>query len=196
MKNLIKLLLLFVIANGMSSCWVTTQIKVRPSTGIQNEFEVLKGKTKNEILQAMGVPDRSMSDGNGGEIMRYENREFVTSSYANSSTTTNNRSGVVAGYNAYGNPAAYGASRSNTNYGYASNTTTSEKVQFVEAFINGQGVCYNVRANYGDIYETKCVRVPNESLLWWLMPPFTVVPGIPVTIWYLCNKNKVKPCRK
>ena len=196
MKNLIKLLLLFVIANGMSSCWVTTQIKVRPSTGIQNEYEVLKGMTKNQVLQAMGVPDRSMSDGNGGEIMRYENREFVTSSYANSSTTTNNRSGVVAGYNAYGDPAAYGASRSNTNYGYASNTTTSEKVQFVEAFINRQGVCYNVRANIGDIYEYKCVRVANENLLWWLMPPFTVVAGIPVTIWYLCNKNKVKPCRK
>ena len=196
MKNLIKSLLLFVIANGMSSCWVTTQFKVRPSTGIQNEFEVLKGKTKNEILQAMGVPDRSMSDGNGGEIMRYENREVVTSSYANSSTTTNSRSGVVAGYNAYGDPAAYGASRSNTNYGYASNTTTSEQVQFVEAFINRQGVCYNVRANIGDIYEYKCVRVANENLLWWLMPPFTVVAGIPVTIWYLCNKNKVKPCRK
>ena len=196
MKNLIKLLLLFVIANGMSSCWVTTQIKVRPSTGIQNEYEVLKGMTKNQVLQAMGVPDRSMSDGNGGEIMRYENREVVTSSYANSSTTTNSRSGVVAGYNAYGDPAAYGASRSNTNYGYASNTTTSEKVQFVEAFINGQGVCYNVRANIGDIYEYKCVRVANENLLWWLMPPFTVVAGIPVTIWYLCNKNKVKPCRK
>lgn len=196
MKNLIKLLLLFVIANCMSSCWVTTQIKVRPSTGIQNEYEVLKGMTKNQVLQAMGVPDRSMSDGNGGEIMRYENREVVTSSYANSSTTTNSRSGVVAGYNAYGDPAAYGASRSNTNYGYASNTTISEQVKFVEAFINGQGVCYIVRANYGDIYETKCVRVPNESLLWWLMPPFTMVPGIGVGIWYLCNKNKVKPCRK
>ena len=196
MRNFIKILLLIVVASSMSSCWVNKQIMTKSPMVIGNQYDQMKGLTKNEILQAMGVPDRTASDGNGGEIMRYEDRKVVTNSFANSSTTTNSRSGAVAGYNSYGNPVAYGASQSNTNYGYASNTTTSEQVKYVEAFINRQGVCYKVRANVGDIYsqpEYRCARVANPNLLWMLMPPITIW-GIPVAIWSACNKNKVKPC--
>lgn len=196
MKHLLKFTLLLLVASFLCSCWINKQVVIQDPQYLGNQFDQMKGLTKNEILQAMGVPDRSTSDGNGGEIMRYENRKLITNSFANSSTTTNSQGGAIAGYNTYGNPVVYDASQSKTNYGYASNTTTTEQVQFVEAFINGQGICYKVRANVGDIYSKpvyECHKVANSGLLWMLMPPITIY-GIPVAIWYLCNRNKIKPC--
>ena len=202
MKNLTIFSMLLLVAITLSSCWTTSYVTItdKPSEYQGNRYKKMVGMTKSQIIQAMGdVPEKTMSDGNGGEIMVYENRTLVTNSKASSSTTSRTASAAVAGYNSYGNPAAVGASQTNTNYGYSSNTTTQEHKAYVNFFIGSNNKCYNVQTNVGDIYSPaqthrECRKVANPNLLWTLMPPLTLFVGLPVSIWYLCNMNKVKPC--
>ena len=203
MKKSLIFSVLLLIAISLSSCWTTSYVTVtdKPSEYQGNRYKKMVGMTKSQIIQAMGdVPEKSMSDGGTGEIMVYENRSLVTNSSASSSTTSRTASAAVAGYNIYGNPAAVGASQTNTNYGYSSNTTTQEHKAYVNFFIDSNNKCYNVQTNIGDIYspaEThqECVKTASViPVILSMVPPLTIVPGIPVLIWYLRNKDKVKPC--
>lgn len=184
-------------AVSLSSCWVNTSVVTSPPRYKGNVYKKMVGMTKNSILQTMSAPDRTTSDGNGGEILIYEKRSTISNTRSSAASSSYTNSAAVAGYNQYGNPAAVGASQTNSGYNYASQTVVSEEKAYIHFFINNQGKCYKVNANVGDEYypaKRSCVRVANKSLLWTLMPPITIF-GIPVAIWYLCNRNKTKPCQ-
>lgn len=188
---------MLLVAASLTSCWTKQTVVTKQPQYLYNTYDQMKGYTKSQIYQAMGdVQDRSMPDGNGGEILVYENRKIVTNSSSTTTTTSNTNSAAVAGYDIYGNPAAVGASQTKTNTGYSSKTTTQEQKNYVNFFIGTNGKCYRVQSNVGNVYspaEYGCVKQANKNLLWMLMPPITPI-GIISSIWYGCNKDKTKPC--
>ena len=184
---------------SLTSCWVNKQVVTNPPKYMGNVYKKMEGKSKNYILQSLSAPDKITSDGNGGEILVYEKKTTITNTTAAATSSSYTNSAVVSGYDIYyGNPAAVGASKTKSGYDYASQTVTSEKKTYIHFFINSYGKCYRVNTNVGNIYspaETTCVRVANKDLLWTLIPPATIFVGIPVSIWYACNKNKRLPCQ-
>lgn len=184
----------------LNSCWVKQSVTVTDKAPqyLGNRYKDMKGSTKQQILLDMGASDRTMADGKGGEILIYENKTLVTQSDAVAVSTTSSRSAAVAGQTYGGNPAVVAGGSSTSVGDYSSLTTTREEKAFVHFFINSNGICYDVKCNVGDRWSAAqthqgCYKTANKSLLWFLMPPLTLY-GIPVSIWYLCNKNKVKPC--
>lgn len=197
-----KFLFCAIIIALFSSCSITRETFTyrEPSKKIAgNKYDDFKGATENQILRTMSSPDRQMSDGAGGKILIYEDVKFVTNSTnTHSSYTSSSAYGSsTAGYNYNGNPQvnsnAYGSSsttqRNNTQ------TVSEEQKNFVNFFINSEGVCYDVNANCGYIYE----RIPGQyrdcnvrdmsewGFLLWLNPPF----GLVYTICYFIMDGKV-----
>ncbi len=127
-----------------------------------NKFDEFKGKTVNEIMREMSVPNREVPDGADGKILIYEDIKFVTTSSNTHSTHTSSATygTAVAGYNYRGNPQvnsnAYGSS-STTNSDRGKSVSEEQK-KYVNFFINPEGVCYDVKANYGDLYK----RIPGK----------------------------------
>ena len=89
----IKFLLLMLVSVVMTSCWTVQSVTVTdiPEKYIGNAFDDLVGMTKAEVLEDMSVPDRTMGDGLGGEILVYEKKEQVTKTTGRvtTSSTTN-----------------------------------------------------------------------------------------------------------
>lgn len=112
MKRFLSLLISLI---ALSSCGV---LKNYP---LEQEYnEVWKGKTYNEIVMSFGAPDRVESDGNGGNILVYE--EF------NTTTTTD----------------------VDTHFGnfdpdYTTKVRTSKK--YTHFFISSDNSCYHVKSN-------------------------------------------------
>ena len=195
----IKFLLLMLVCVTMTSCWVTKTITVTdiPEKYIGNAFDELVGMTKAEVLEDMSIPDRTMDDGLGGEVLIYEKKEQVTktSGYVTTSSTTNVNTKPVT--NAWtGQTSLASTGRTSTTTGQHSTSVTEEHKDYVNVFINTNGVCYKVDTNIGDMYDPavthqECYKVPNRGLLWMLMPPITVWGIIPA-IWYAAQNAKVK----
>ena len=195
----IKFLLLMLVGVTMTSCWVTKTITVTdiPEKYIGNAFDELVGMTKAEVLEDMSIPDRTMDDGLGGEVLIYEKKEQVTktSGYVTTSSTTNVNTKPVT--NAWtGQTSLASTGRTSTTTGQHSTSVTEEHKDYVNVFINTNGVCYKVDTNIGDMYDPavthqECYKVPNRGLLWMLMPPITVWGIIPA-IWYAAQNAKVK----
>lgn len=190
MKTLFYFLMLIFVGCTFTSCW-TTYTTYTPPEDLSAQYDCLRGETKNQILQVMGVPDRTLSDGAGGEILRYEQRKYIVSSSSKSSSSSYSSSSATAGYNYFGNATAHGSGYSDTYDKYSSTTTSQEQINFVEAFINKQGVCYRVRANVWSDAQKGCCRKADPAICWWILYPPV---GIPCLIWYFCNCKKVKPC--
>ena len=195
----IKFLLLMLVGVTMTSCWVTKTITVTdiPEKYIGNAFDELVGMTKAEVLEDMSIPDRTMDDGLGGEVLIYEKKEQVTktSGYVTTSSTTNVNTKPVT--NAWtGQTSLASTGRTSTTTGQHSTSVTEEHKDYVNVFINANGVCYKVDTNIGDMYDPavthqECYKVPNRGLLWMLMPPITIYGIIPA-IWYAAQNAKVK----
>ena len=202
MRNITIFSVLLLVAMTMSSCWTTNLVTIvdQPSRYQGNVYKEMLGMSKAKIIQEMGdVPERVMSDGRSGEILVYENRTLVTHSQANASLVANAGSNTVVGYDSFGNEVTAGVCKGNANLGYASSTTTRERKLYVNFFIGKDGRCYNVQANVGDVYSpelthTECVKVADPNILFTLIPPITILVGIPVAIWYMVNKDRVRPC--
>ena len=183
----------------MTSCWVTKTITVTdiPEKYIGNAFDELVGMTKAEVLEDMSIPDRTMDDGLGGEVLIYEKKEQVTktSGYVTTSSTTNVNTKPVT--NAWtGQTSLASTGRTSTTTGQHSTSVTEEHKDYVNVFINTNGVCYKVDTNIGDMYDPavthqECYKVPNRGLLWMLIPPITIYGIIPA-IWYAAQNAKVK----
>lgn len=179
-----------------TSCYVNKEI-VGPPKYEGNVYKDMVGMSKNTIIQYLSAPDRIMHDGNGGEILIYEKRSTITKVSASAISSSYTSSAAVAGYNQYGGISAVGASRTTSGYDYASQAISAEQKDYINFFINSSGKCYRVNTNVGDVYspgDKTCARVANANLMWFLIPPFTLFVGIPVTIWYLCNMEKTAPC--
>ena len=202
MRNITIFSVLLLVAMTMSSCWTTNLVTIvdQPSRYQGNIYKDMVGMTKAEIINEMGdVPERSMTDGRSGEIIVYENRTLVTHSEAYASLNANSGGRRVIGYDNFGNEITTATSQTNANMGYSSSTTTRERKLYANFFIGKDGKCYKVQTNVGDIYSpelthNECVKVANPNLLFTLIPPITITVGIPVLIWYLVNRERVKPC--
>ena len=195
----IKFLLLMLVGVTMTSCWTVQSVTVTdiPEKYIGNAFDELVGMTKAEVLEDMSIPDRTMDDGLGGEVLIYEKKEQVTktSGYVTTSSTTNVNTKPVT--NAWtGQTSLASTGRTSTTTGQHSTSVTEEHKDYVNVFINANGVCYKVDTNIGDMYDPavthqECYKVPNRGLLWMLMPPITIYGIIPA-IWYAAQNAKVK----
>ncbi len=191
--------LIIVLFASCSQKVAYTVVHQQPSEEfVGNKFEEFKGKTVNEIMREMSVPNREMPDGADGKILIYEDIKFVTTSSNTHNTHSNSASygSAVAGYNYRGNPQV----NSNT-YGYSSTTNTDrgksvseEQKKYVNFFINPEGVCYDVKANYGDLYKRipgkyqTCLRreMNPAGFLWIFIPPV----GLVYSICYLAMNGK------
>lgn len=195
----IKFLLLMLVGVTMTSCWTVQSVTVTdiPEKYIGNAFDELVGMTKAEVLEDMSIPDRTMDDGLGGEVLIYEKKEQVTktSGYVTTSSTTNVNTKPVT--NAWtGQTSLASTGRTSTTTGQHSTSVTEEHKDYVNVFINATGVCYKVDTNIGDMYDPavthqECYKVPNRGLLWMLIPPITIYGIIPA-IWYAAQNAKVK----
>ncbi len=195
----------FIILSFLFSSCITTQIvtvqeyrtvkKTRPKTKTEyrtvvdrkayisgNIFDKYKNKTKNYILQDMGAPDRRMNDGNYGEMLIYENVKLETS-VRNSGSSTSSSIASVSGYSnhAYGMGNSTGYSSSQTN------VSTWENKKQVIFYINSNNICYNIKANYGDIWEPQ--KTHQESYQTTVTEEYYEKELIPVQYRQQCMKR-------
>lgn len=194
----INFLLLMLVSVVMTSCWTVQSVTVTdiPEKYIGNAFDDLVGMTKAEVLEDMSVPDRTMGDGLGGEILVYEKKEQVTKTTGRVTTSSTTNVSTKPITNAWtGETSLSSTGRTSTTNTQNSTSVTQEHKDYVNVFINTNGVCYKVDTNIGDLYEPavthqECYKVPNRGLLWMLMPPITVWGIIPA-IWYAAQNAKV-----
>ncbi len=205
--NYKQILLLLLVAVSTMSCKqiVSVTRTVQEPQYLGNTYKDMKGYTENQILRSMSSPTRTESDGAGGKILVYEDKQIVTDN--NTSHTTLSRTSSVAtataGTNVWtGAPQVNesSASATTTTHNTVNRAVTYENKAYVNFFINPEGICYDVTANVGDKYsdavtEVVCYKAPkpiSNGVLWMLIPPFTVFVGIPLTIAWLCSKGAVK----
>jgi hypothetical protein len=118
MKRLLFISAILLIASSMfTSC--RTYYSVSKASDYTNAYV---GKSHNDIVYALGAPDRQTSDGSGGTILIYE--DFTTQSVA----TAHNVNYYTGTYT----PGA----RSTTHTDYA------------HFYIGSNGKCYNVKTNH------------------------------------------------
>ena len=199
-------LLLVMLAVGMISCKtqiITTTRTVQEPQYLGNEYKEMKGYTENQILRTMSSPTRTESDGAGGKILVYEEKQIKTdtnSSYTTSSHTSGGATTTV-GQNIWtGAPQANtnASSSTTTRHNTSGQSVTYEEKAFVNFFINPEGVCYDVATNVGDnwseaITEKVCYEGPkplSSAVMFTLIPPLTLFVGIPMTIAYFVQKSK------
>ena len=140
-------LLLMLVCVVMTSCWTVQSVTVTdiPEKYIGNAFDDLVGMTKAEVLEDMSVPDRTMDDGLGGEVLIYEKKEQVskTTGYSAASATTRPVTNYWTGQTSL-QSSGYNSMNSST--------VTQENKEYVNVFIDANSTCYKVDANIGDIY--------------------------------------------
>lgn len=134
------------------------------------------------------TPDKQLSDGKGGKILVYENIKYITNSSSTSASVTE-----------YGIPSFSGA----TNFAVSASenkgrSVAQEQKRYVNFFIDAEGICYEIKANYGHLYKVvpgqyrNCrVRyLSSTGFLLWLIPP----AGLVYTICYLSMDGQVLDC--
>lgn len=155
---------------------------------VGNQFDKYVGMEKNQILRELGVPDRTIDDGNGGEILAYE--KITTTTTTTTKTVSQSSASAYQGSESYGsyekagvsatygNTAGYlgaGSARSTSSTGYkaasnsqtntSQNTTTNNT--YVNFFVNSDNKCYDFKANYGDKYQkVKVDECYNNTANW------------------------------
>ena len=171
-----------------------------------NQFDKYVGKDKNLILRELGAPDRTMDDGRGGEVLVYEKTTTTTTTniVTKSSASGYSESAAVGVYTKSGVAAGVGASGYDAQAQSKTNTTqnTTTNKTFVNFFVNGNGSCYDFKANYGAKYKTEKVDECFCNARNWGVS-LLIVPLWPITIptaainqaiakkrgWKFCNKK-------
>lgn len=185
----VKFLLLMLVSIVMTSCWTVRSVTVTdiPEQYVGNKYDALVGMSKAQVLAEMSVPDRTMDDGLGGEVLIYEKKEQVstTTGYSAASATTKPVTNYWTGQTSL-QSSGYNSMNSST--------VTQENKEYVNVFIDANSTCYKVDANIGDIYEPavthqECYKAPN------LVAPLvmTFIPGVNIIawIWYGVQNSKV-----
>lgn len=132
MRNRYLIILLGSILFLLNACGPTTQ-----TVSMHAEYaNIYVGRTYNEILLALGAPDRETSDGADGNILIYEE----TVAYTVTKATKEN-------VNIYSGSYVPGA---------RSQTTTS--TSYLHLFMNKDRICYNIKTNH-----TKVVGVEQSN---------------------------------
>lgn len=65
-------LLIFIFGLLCLSCETTKQTEASKNDEIKKALDSWKGSHKSKLIQSWGAPTRTASDGNGGEILIYE----------------------------------------------------------------------------------------------------------------------------
>tara|TARA_B110001469_G_C9402839_1_gene206839 strand:- start:35 stop:565 length:531 start_codon:yes stop_codon:yes gene_type:complete len=136
----------------LQSCYVTSY------TYVGNTLDNSIGLNKNQVLRTIGVPERTMGDGDNGEILIYEkfSQTTLSSATAYGSGKSNTNSNVTFGFN-----SIYGNSNTRTSaqiksYGY-SKTYTSKIYRNI--YLNQDGIVYDYQTNFGGKYDSyKCLH--------------------------------------
>lgn len=174
-----KMFLLFLLSVLLTSCYEIKRIPTKSYAG--NRFNSLIGKNKNVILRSMPSHPLITSDGNGGEILIYEDVTTISNSQSSisSSSTAYNRN--QAGYDYRGIPTIQGKGYSTTDVDSNNQTVVYKDKQYANFFINTKGICYDVKTNYGDIYNTEyhCYKAPKRVsdaiYLTFIIPPLGLI---------------------
>jgi hypothetical protein len=114
----------------------------------EKEYEdMFVGKSHNHIVTSIGAPNRELSDGAEGSILIYE--EITT--YSKSRSNTNNSNGLKT------------------------NTVTQQSSEYIQFFINADGVCYDVKTNHT---ETIKEIDKSESTYLTIVSLFATIAGV------------------
>ncbi|MCQ2149940.1 MAG: hypothetical protein MJY45_06300 [Bacteroidales bacterium] len=123
MKHFFRLLIAAaVLATSVAACGVY-EVSIEPYA---NQY--WNGKSHAEIVSVYGAPDREVSDGLGGKIIIYEQKQTTV--------------------NAYGDGPYYGGF-----YGFyyhmssPVNAQVTTEIEYAHFYIGGDGVCYKVSTN-------------------------------------------------
>ena len=129
MRKRYLIILLGSILFLLNACGPTTK-----TVSMEAEYaNIYVGRTYNEILLALGAPDRETSDGADGKILIYEE----TVAYTVTKATKEN-------VNTYSGTYVPGS---------RSQTTTSSS--YLHLFINKDRICYNLKTNHTKVVNTK-----------------------------------------
>lgn len=175
-KKSINVICIFLAALSLQSCYVTRY------TYVGNVLDDIIGMNKNQILRSIGVPERTMDDGKGGEILIYEKFSQTTisqaSSYGQGKATKNTN--VAFGYN-----SIYGNSNTRTSaqvksYGYSKTFTNKT---FRNIYLNSNGIVYDFQTNFGGKYDKD--RCLSKGMTWLtsicflnILSPLVAIPVI------------------
>lgn len=132
-----------VLALLFTSCGPTTHI-----VSMHDDYaNIYIGKSYQEILLALGAPDRETSDGANGSVLIYEDETTLTTTKA-----------TKENYNHYSGTYVPGARSSSA-------TITS----FLHLFVNADKICYNLKTNHSKDVSLKrlslkerCIMMNNE----------------------------------
>lgn len=143
MKKILFFNAFAVLALLFTSCGPTTSI-----LSMHDDYaNIYIGKSYQEILLALGAPDRETSDGANGSVLIYEDETTLTTTKA-----------TKENYNQYSGTYVPGARSSST-------TITS----FLHLFVNADKICYNLKTNHTKAVslerlsiKEKCILMNNE----------------------------------
>ncbi|WP_157578853.1 hypothetical protein [Pontibacter roseus] len=150
-------ILIILAIFSLSSCYTTRY------SYSGNVHQQTIGKSKNEILRNLGVPDRTEDDGAGGSILVYEKFTQTTIASANSASYAR---ASTSGAAIYGNGGILAASDTRAGQVSAMNgiSQTSTSKTFLYVFVNRNNMVYDFKSNYGALYDTS--RCFNKTLTW------------------------------
>ena len=126
-----------------ASCATTKTYQVSMLSEYTNMFV---GKSHNDIVSALGAPDRQTTDGAGGTILIYEKI-----------TTTSTSNSVNAAYNVNYFTKTYTP-------GVKTSTSTSTNTSFVHLYIDNSGTCYNVKTNHQKLVTRELTEKEKQEL--------------------------------
>lgn len=107
-----------------------TSCSYKHLVSLQPEYEsMFLGKTHNYIVSTWGAPDRTTSDGDGGQILIYERTSMLSQAVA---TNINVWTGT-----------------------YTPGTYTTEETLYVQLFVDKQGKCYLVKTNHAKLIDNR-----------------------------------------
>ena len=181
MKKII--IILIIIPLILNSCYINHQIVHYKFE--YNAYQACMGKSKNEILRTIGVPNRSMSDGAGGEVLVYENTTITTQAYQSYVTYGASQSASAA---VYGNGSAVGLTYGRYGQVTTGNGTsqTTAHTNYLHLFVDKNGVVYDFRSNTnGDIYSSAVNYERCYSNFWsiyWVVLTAVFPPDLLVTV--------------
>lgn len=143
MKKILLFNAFAILALLFTSCGPTVRV-----LSMQDDYaNIYIGKSYQEILLALGAPDRETSDGANGSVLIYEDESTLTTTKA-----------TKENYNQYAGTYVPGARSSSI-------TITS----FLHLFVNADKICYNLKTNHTkEVYQKrlslkqKCILMNNE----------------------------------
>lgn len=137
---------------ALALCLSVTSCRTYYSASMQPEYQSrFVGATYQQIVNSLGMPTRTQSDGAGGTILAYENTTY------NSIQTAYNVNHVTGTY--------------------TPGSRTTQNTSYVYLYMNKNNVCYNVKTNHR---ETRSKYSPGKTagLICSILIPIAALIGL------------------